>query len=65
MTTILTAQFSTGNPLVLSGDTVSGYLILGLGMPSVLYGDLEDAFEDFGGYVIARTQEEQQGVARS
>lgn len=63
MTTILTAQFGDGASLILSGDAEFGYLINGRGVAPIRYWAFEDAFEDFGGYVVARTQEAQDSVA--
>jgi hypothetical protein len=65
MTTILTAQFAVGAALILSGTPEIGYEIFGLGSPSFVYGNFEDAFEDFGGYVVARTQENVGTIATS
>lgn len=63
MTTILTAQFGDGSSLILSGDAEFGYLITGRGVSPIRYWAFEDAFGDFGGYVVARTQEAQDSVA--
>jgi hypothetical protein len=65
MTTILTAQFADGGSLVLSGTAEIGYTIHGLGLPSLPYGSFQDAFEDFGGFVVARTQPEVESIAGS
>jgi hypothetical protein len=59
MTTILTAQFAVGGSLVLSGTLESGYEILGSGVAPIHYLSIEDAMEDFGSYVVARTQDAQ------